>query len=462
MKKSFIFFVYLAALISCQTKLEQADSLRLENNFDEAFTLYEEAAKEGDAKAMWRLARALGNGDGTDFDNAKAFEWLKKAADKGCEEAKCDLACTYLYGLYAQDKNVEKGESMLKDLEKKSHNSYVLSRLAREYIYGWTFEENKEKAERLLNSVEDKNEPSYLRVMAEISLLGGKKIQIDCNEAIKYLTKAFEKGNTYSAWVLGNIFINGYQDTKKENNISKDITKAIEWYEKGIDANDADCMRQLASIVMSEDSIYTEYHNVNKGVDLLNSAVSHGSSEAMYELGGLYIEGEHLDKDDDKAMNLFKESYNLHNANGAYAYGFMFTEGENKNINKSIGIWEKAVEYGSAAAANNLYCYYDRGSYGAKPHLDKEKAKKYLKEAARLGDQLGMRNIAREYYWGDNLLEKNHSQAFIYAKKSADLGDADACGLVAYFYDNAIGCNKDPIEAQKYRDKITPEKKENK
>lgn len=209
MKKGFIFFVSLAALISCQTKLEQADSLRLENNFDEAFTLYEEAAKEGDAKAMWRLAKAYSNGDGTDFDNAKAFEWLKKAADKGCEEAKCNLACTYLYGWYAQDKNVEKGESMLKDLEKKSHNSYVLSRLAREYIYGWTFEENKEKAERLLNSVEDKNEPLYLCVMAEISLLGGKKIQIDYNEAIKYLTKAFEKGSTSSAWVLGNIFING-------------------------------------------------------------------------------------------------------------------------------------------------------------------------------------------------------------------------------------------------------------
>lgn len=462
MKKFFIFFVYLAALISCQTKLEQADSLRLENNFDEAFTLYEEAAKEGDAKAMWRLARALGNGDGTDFDNTKAFEWLKKAADKGCEEAKCDLACTYLYGLYAQDKNVEKGESMLKDLEKKSHNSYVLSRLAREYIYGWTFEENKEKAERLLNSVEDKNEPSYLRVMAEISQIGGKKIPLDYKEAIKYYTKAFEKGNTYSAWVLGNIFINGYQDTKKENNISKDITKAIEWYEKGIDANNTDCLCALAYIVFSEDSIVAEYHNVNKGIELLNSAVTHGSAEAMNQLGLCYRFGEFVNKDDEKAKKLFKASYDLHDADGAFNYGLIFTEGENRDIKKAIDIWEKAVEYGSAGAANNLYCYYDCGGYGAKPHLDKEKAKKYLKEAARLGNVVGMRNISREYFYGNNLFEKDEKQAFIYAKKSADLGDVDACQYVAYFYDNAIGCNKDPIEAQKYRDKITPEKKENK
>ena len=36
---------------------------------------------------------------------------------------------------------------------------------------------------------------------------------------------------------------------------------------------------------------------------------------------------------------------------------------------------------------------------------------------------------------------------------AADMGNVDACGVLSYFYENGIGCNKDPEKAKEYRDK---------
>ena len=64
---SLLVIAILFVLSSCQSDVEHADSLRLENKFDEAAQLYQKAADEGDAYAMWRLSNAYANGDGVDF-----------------------------------------------------------------------------------------------------------------------------------------------------------------------------------------------------------------------------------------------------------------------------------------------------------------------------------------------------------------------------------------------------------
>ena len=104
---SLLVIAILFALSSCQTDVEHADSLRLENKFDEAAQLYQKAADEGDAYATWRLSIAYGNGDGVDFDQEKAFTLLKEAADKGCKEAECDLSWAYMFGWYGHTDSIK-------------------------------------------------------------------------------------------------------------------------------------------------------------------------------------------------------------------------------------------------------------------------------------------------------------------------------------------------------------------
>lgn len=120
MKRSCVLTMLIAtiAMISCQSDSEKADKLRLENKFDEAAELYQKASDEGDAYAMWRLSKAYGNGDGVDWDEAKALKLLKQSAQDGCEEAKCDLAIAYMFDWYNIGKDEEKGKEMLEELIK--------------------------------------------------------------------------------------------------------------------------------------------------------------------------------------------------------------------------------------------------------------------------------------------------------------------------------------------------------
>ena len=59
-------------------------------------------------------------------------------------------------------------------------------------------------------------------------------------------------------------------------------------------------------------------------------------------------------------------------------------------------------------------------------------------------------------------MDKSDGQAFVYVKKAADMGLIDACNVLAYFYENGIGCDKDPQKAKEYKDKTIAngEKKE--
>ena len=91
------------------------------------------------------------------------------------------------------------------------------------------------------------------------------------------------------------------------------------------------------------------------------------------------------------------------------------------------------------------------GEYGEKK--DKELAKKYLIKAAELNDAWGCLNLGTQYYLGNYLMDKSYSQAFVYVKKAADMGLIDACNVLAYFYENGIGCDKNPQKAKEYKDR---------
>ena len=54
---------------------------------------------------------------------------------------------------------------------------------------------------------------------------------------------------------------------------------------------------------------------------------------------------------------------------------------------------------------------------------------------------------------GNDLVDKDYGQAFVYTKKAADMGHVDACNAIAYFYENGIGIDKNPQKAKEYKDK---------
>ena len=445
-----VLFIILALLTSCKSDSQKADELRINNKFDEAFELYQRASDNGDSYAKWRLSRSYDNGDGVDFSESISLKLLKEAADEGCIEAKCDLAFAYMFNWYGIENEEEKGKELLENIAKDTDNAFVLSRYAILYFYGAPgFEENKEKAMRILNKVKDKEDPDYLYMMGRVYMSGTDEIDIDEDKGIEYLTKAFDKGLRRVADELTRTYSMGY------GKIKPDKSKAYEWVKKGIESNNTDCMRWMALACLSDDSLYNDVHNIQRGVELLKKAALHGDGDAYSYLGTLYYGGKHLPKDDSKAFDNWEKSTALRSGDGAFHLGFAYIEGNGCDIDieKGIGLWEKAVEYGHGGAANNLFCHYNNGDYGGKNKRNKELAKKYLLKAAELGDVVGCFNLGREYFFGNNLMEKNNSQAFFYIQRAADKGFVEACNWMAYFYENGIGCNKDPDKAKEYKDK---------
>lgn len=453
MKKISIILIVIGALIavSCQSDSAKADKLRLNNEFGKAAELYKNAAAKGDAYAMWRLSNAYNNGDGVEYDEDKALELLKQAADSGCEEAQCYLALAYMFNWYGIGEDKEKGKAMMDALVERTDNSFVMAHYASILWDGYEpYEEDKDRALEILANIKDKNEPYYLNLMASVNQLGTSKISPNMDKAVNYLKKAFRRGNRYSAYGLYLNYIQGYGGLKA------DTTEAIEWLQKGIEANQTNCMITMSRICFSEDSAFQKYHNVPRGIELLKTAAKHGSARAYAILGHDYYLGDHVTKDDVKAFDYYMKSAEMRNPDGAYYLGWCYLQGTGceKNEEQGIETWKKAMEYGSADAANNLYCYYHGGAENlpAGPR-DNDLAKEYLIKAAKMGDEYACLNLGRQYFFGNDLFEQNTSLAFFYIKKAADAGLVDACGALAYLYREGIGCDKDPDKAREYENK---------
>lgn len=444
------------AMTSCQTDSEKADKLRIENRFDEAAELYQKAANKGDAYAMWRLSRAYNFGDGVEWDESKALEFLEQSAQVGCEEAKCDLALAYIFNWYNIGEDEEKGKEMLEKLIETTRNSTVLSKYAGLFLKGESYEEDPEKAMRILKKVEDTSNPEYLWQMGYVYAKGTGTIDIDVKKAIDYYIKAYENGDRYSARVLQFFYSSGY------GGMQPDKIKQIEWLNRGIESNETTCMVEMAQLCMSEDSTYQTIHNPQRAIELLKKATRHGSGEAYFIMGNCYYNGKYLPKDDDKAFECWSKSVELKcfEAASNLAYAYIYGVGCAKDVQKGIDQYKLAIKHGSGFSANKLFYIYWAGEYGVEK--DMILAKKYLLEAARLGDSHGCFILGKHYYTGEGLMDKNTGQAFVYMKKAADMGHIDACNYLAYFYENGIGVDKNPQKAKEYKDKTIANSDNNK
>lgn len=130
MKKLSLLLLLLIAMLTSCSDTDKADKLRLELKYDEAAALYQKAADNGDAYAMWRLAECYSNGNGIEFNQKKAYDWIVKSAKAGQEEAKVDLALTKIDGLYGQPKNVKEGIKEMEALYSSSNNAYTYLKYA--------------------------------------------------------------------------------------------------------------------------------------------------------------------------------------------------------------------------------------------------------------------------------------------------------------------------------------------
>ena len=399
--------------------------------------------KSHEDSISYRLGTMYLKGKGTDFDLKKAEKYLLESADNGNNQAQYQLGKLRL----AQDRIDEAEQLFIKSAEKG--NVYSAFSLGR--IYMTEEKRDDSKAEQFLKQYLAGSDDEL--GIGEYALGKLYLTQDHIDEAEQLFIKSAGKGNVYSAFSLGRIYMTEEKrdDSKAEQFLKQylagsddelgigeyalgklyltqdHIDEAEQLFIKSAGKGNAYSAFSLGRIYMTE-----EKRDDSKAEQFLKQYLA-GSDDELgigeYALGKLYLSQDHIDE----AEQLFIKSAEKGNAYSAFSLGRIYMTEEKRDDSKAeqflkqylagsddeLGIGEYALGklylsqdrideaeqlLISSSEKENLYASYKLGKlYLTDRKLDYTKAVKYLKPCADKAD-----NEYAQYALGCIYLKKEH------------------------------------------------------
>jgi TPR repeat protein len=257
---------------------------------------------------------------------------------------------------------------------------------------------NNVKNKQLYFDQEKNEETAFYKKLNEIvsqyfySLFLYKDIIIDRKYNYKLHIKNAKKGNSVSQYFIGNYYYCGI------GIITRNYSKAVEWYSKSSER---------------------------------------GNAEAMCALGRCYFFGcGSIAKDKEKAFELFLKSAERGCRWALYMVGSFYDYGYNilKDENKAFEWYLKAAKKGHTSS-----------QYLVAKYSKNEEEEYYWKKKAAINDHVDAQYELAEYY-----LSKNRKKAFRWYLKLANENRIRATCLVAKCYRDGIGTERNLVEATKW------------
>ncbi|MGJ8642341.1 MAG: hypothetical protein ACSHX9_02945 [Luteolibacter sp.] len=174
-----------------------------------------------------------------------------------------------------------------------------------------------------------------------------------------------------------------------------------------------------------------------------------GNARSMLGLGYCYELPIGGPKDMTKAVEWWTKAANLGYEKAMSKLGdHFFQNPESKDIEKAIEWWQKAAEAEppSTDAMTNLGVIY---STGIEIDKDLEKAEKWLQQAVDLGAPEAMAVLGITYYTG--VIKGKEADSFPLFLKAAEAGSLRAMYGLVNCYQNGIGTEKNPAEAERWK-----------
>lgn len=142
-----------------------------------------------------------------------------------------------------------------------------------------------------------KNHPSSLYIMSKMYYDGliGNKSKEELQLAFEYLNKAIELGSIPALNLLGLLHLNGIYPVKKE------LSKAIEYFEKAASYNYAYAFNNLGKI-------YENQNDYKEAIDYYEQSASLGESWSLNKLGEFYRQGIYVKKNMQKAFDYYNKA----------------------------------------------------------------------------------------------------------------------------------------------------------
>lgn len=190
-----------------------------------------------------------------------------------------------------------------------------------------------------------------LAMAAPAAPKAGEQRTVTAQEAVKILTEQADKGDGQAMLSLGSLYENGL-------GVSRNYTKAFEWYKKSADAKQA---------------------------------------EGWYNMGVCYEIGMGVAANGGEALKAFKKAADMKLPQAFYKLSSVYLEGNlvKPNNKEAMYYLTRAQEAGHALAANELGVIYLNGALDQK--VDGKRAVDMFGRSANLGNPEAMKNLAVVY-----------------------------------------------------------------
>lgn len=346
----------------------------VERDINAALKLYLEASEQ-DASCMIKVAEIY-SGQSNDLikDPKKAEEWFKKAeACCSVEDFEKDFGWhSYVYFLKDEGREKEAFEALkhwakLGITEALEHLGYAYYFGQENKYFGYShIPENENEARSWFFKAAEKGSADGKLRMGEFYFYGEAGVHQNYSKAFQYFSEAVvindELSNDELSLVhemLGECYIDGL-------GINVNIKKAKKHFQKAADLDSPKAMYYLGNI-------YRDENNGSQSEQWLTKAAENGYSVAWAALGFMYLNGNSVKQNYQRAYELMKKAAKENCSLGEYGLGIMFDNGYHvqQDYVKANERYCNAMEMGNLNAQVDyaLNCIYslgitDREDYG--------------------------------------------------------------------------------------------------
>ena len=190
-------------------------------------------------------------------------------------------------------------------------------------------------------------------------------------------------------------------------------------------------------------------NKVQEGVSALKGSANNGYALAQLQLGLMYFNGSSsLSKNDAEAFKLFQAAAEQNNTNAINNLGAMYMKGAGvtKNETEAMRLYTRAADMGNTQAMINMGEIYEIGRNGLA--VDLPQALNYYQRAAALGSDTGLLYVGLFHARGLGGLEKDDVAAVRFLSEAAEKGNPRAQYSLALFHSSGKGgLQKNDVEA---------------
>lgn len=357
----------------------------------------QQKANDGDAQAQFELALCYAKGTNIEKNAELAFEWHKKAAERGYVNAQFALGLYYLLG---------------KDQK-------ITGEITNKWVHMMTIVNKWIRDECRVISIADYYAFELAVIQATEIICRGANDDF----AFAWLKKTAEQNHAESNYWLGICYRDGI-GTERNSKL------AFECFRMAAEQGIAESQYSLACC-------YLQGKGVKKsdelGMQWCEKAAEHSIASAQYFLAQCYFDGDYVEQSDELALCWLEKAAENGQLEAQIRLADCYVKGicVEKN-DEQAHLWcTKAAENGHAESQYWLARYYFRGGI--------------LEQLGEIDAHI-LENGPYEY-WRNIYLDKGYERAFEWAKKAAEGGYTDACLLLGFMNLYGIGTDQNTDSA---------------